>query len=186
MDSNKKEILTNESIKKDLKQHFFHQLSELIFTPIFAIFGFFLFKSILCIFLNINEKVANFFLVLYVCIISLLFIHNFVIIIKSLYLISKNKYEITIDWVVNKLPKNSFPNGFLNSFFYRSYTLNFAKSGEYHIPSYQNYKWSDWFSMFDKNVYEKTSLNDEFYLISIGKRKNIIAYNKKWFELLKN
>ena len=38
------------------------------------------------------------------------------------------------------------------------------------------------FAIQDKNIFHCTDLNDEFYLISVGNRKNIIAYNKKMFE----
>ena len=38
------------------------------------------------------------------------------------------------------------------------------------------------FEMPDKNVFHCTDLNDDFYLISVGKRRNIVAYNKKMFE----
>ena len=39
------------------------------------------------------------------------------------------------------------------------------------------------FEMQDKNVFHCTDLNDDFYLISVDKRKNIVAYNKKMFEM---
>lgn len=185
MDKRKKELLTADNIKKDLKFHFLRQLFELIFSAIFVVFGFYLFKLIFLFIFGSDEIITIIILFLYVLFFSSLIIYAIVNIIKSLYLSSKNKYEIITDWVVNKLPKQWFPNGTLNAFFYRPYTLVFAKNGKYRIPSYINYKWSDWFSMQDINVYEGTSLNDEFYIVCIGKKKNIIAYNTNLFELLK-
>lgn len=185
MKQDKKEKLTDKHIKKDLKYHFLHQLSEFIFSAILVVFGFYLFKLIFLFIFGSKEIITIIILVLYVLFFSSLIIYNIVNIIKLLYLSSKNKYEITTDWVVDKLPKQWFPNGTLNAFFYRPYTLVFAKSGKYRIPSFINYKWSDWFSMQDINVYEGTSLNDEFYIVSIGNKRNIIAYNKSLFELLK-
>lgn len=180
---NAKEKLTDEYIKNDLKYHFLHQLSEVIISAIFGVFGFYLFKLIFLFVFGVEKDITVVILAIYVLFFSSLIIYNIVNIIKSLYLSSKNKYEITIDWVVGKLPKQWFPSGTLNAFFFRPYTLVFAKSGKYRIPGYINYKWSDWFSMQDINVYERTSLNDEFYIVCIGKKKSIIAYNKSWFEL---
>ena len=40
------------------------------------------------------------------------------------------------------------------------------------------------FEMWDENVFHCSNLNDDFYLISVDKRKNIVAYNKKMFEIL--
>ena len=184
MKQNKKEKLTHEYIKKDLKYHFLHQLLGLIFSAILVVFGFYLFNFIFSFIFGVKKNITIVILVIYVLFFSSLIIYDIVNIIKLLYLSSKNKYEITIDWVVDKLPKQWFPNGTLNAFFYRPYTLVFAKSGNYRIPNYINYKWSDWFSMQDINVYERTSLNNEFYIVCIGKKKNIIAYNKNWFDLL--
>ena len=92
-------------------------------------------------------------------------------------LLNINKFEVQNDRVIKKLPKR------LGSKFrhYTPYTLIFAHSGKYCIPNQKNYKYSISFTMWDEDVYDDTDLNDEFYLISVGKRKNILAYNKKLF-----
>lgn len=185
MDKIEKASLGMKEIKKDLQRYFLKQLSELACTLLLVIFGFYLFKMIFSLIFNTNEKIVSILLILYGLFFSLLFIYNFLNIITSLYLISINKFKISVDWVTDKLSKRWLPIGVMNVFFFRPYTLCFAKNGKYSIPSCVNYEWSDLVSMQDDKVYERTSLNDEFYLVSI-KRKIIVAYNKKWFELYEN
>ena len=91
-------------------------------------------------------------------------------------------FTISSDFVTNKLEERrsrswSFPMP-------RPYTLVFSRGSKYRIPGIKNYKWSNMFDMQNINVFHCSNLNDDFYLISIGKRRNIVAYNKKMFEYI--
>ena len=67
--------------------------------------------------------------------------------------------------------------------YYKTLHLYFSRYGDYTIPD-DNYKWSTYFSMSNKGVYEYSSNGDEFYLVlskpHIG--KILYAYNTKMFE----
>ena len=180
----KKEILSQANIKNDLKEHFLREIPGIILSPFLIVFGFYLFKFIFCTLLKFNEKSLIIFSTIYFLFCSIIFFYNIYTVISSLFLISKNKYEITVDWTTDKLPyRHSIYIGSIDSgYLFRPYTLVFAKSGKYRISPNENYKWSDLFAMRDKNVYESTSLGDEFYVVSVGERKNIIGYNKKDYD----
>lgn len=100
-------------------------------------------------------------------------------IIIGFLLIQKKDFYITTDIVVKKLPQKR--GGKFHS--PRPYTLEFKQSAPYKILDETNYNWSLLFPSTDKDIYDSTSLNDEFYLINIGKKKSIVGYNKKHFEL---
>lgn len=95
--------------------------------------------------------------------------------IKLIFAIRKGNYQISTDWVVNKLP------AVISRYRSRPDTLVFARGGEYYIPS-NNYKWSKLYAMNDLSVFNSTKINDEFYVVSAGKYKNILAYNKRMFD----
>ncbi len=82
------------------------------------------------------------------------------------------------DWVVEKLPAKLY-----SRYHYRPYILVFAKNGSYGIYKELNYKWSKVYALSDEGVYNYTKIDDEFYVISVGKHKNLVAYNKRMFEL---
>jgi hypothetical protein len=39
------------------------------------------------------------------------------------------------------------------------------------------------YALSDEGVYNYARIDDEFYVISVGKHKNLVAYNKRMFEL---
>ena len=92
--------------------------------------------------------------------------------------IKKENYTITSDWVVDKKERKYHTRVSAA----KPYRLIFAKSGTYNIPYGENYRWAKLFVTSDKTLYEYTDVNDDFYIISVRKQKNIIAYNKKHFD----
>ena len=177
-DDMKKEILTKENIINDLKLILIKEIIKLIS----------LLPLLICAYLififgpHSPTKVKGFMLIL--CIIfcvflTLIYIYALVRTVVPLFLI-KN-FTISSDFVTNKLEKRrSRPRSLIIP---RPYTLVFSRGSKYRIPDINNYKWSNMFEMQDKNVFHCTDLNDDFYLISVDKRKNIVAYNKKMFEM---
>ncbi|MBR7143197.1 MAG: hypothetical protein IKD06_06660 [Clostridia bacterium] len=172
----KKEILTRKNIVSDLKLILIKEIIKLITLLPLLIFVYLLFlfgphspaKGFMLIFCMI-------FCVFY----TLIYIYALVRTVVPLFKI-KN-FTISSDLVTNKLEKRrSHPRSLIIP---RPYTLVFSRGGKYRIPAINNYKWSNMFEMPDKNVFHSTDLNDDFYLISVGKRRNIVAYNKKMFEM---
>lgn len=172
-----KEILTKENIISDLKLILIKEITTSITTLPLIIFAYLLFFFGP----HLHAKVKDFMLIFWIifcAFLTLIYIYELVRAIVPLYKIKK--YTISSDLVTNKLEKRrSHPRSLIIP---RPYTLVFSQKSKYRIPDINNYKWSNMFEMPDKNVFHCTDLNDDFYLISVGKRRNIVAYNKKMFE----
>jgi hypothetical protein len=173
----KKEILTKENIINDLKLILIKEIIKLITLLPLLIFVYLLFLF------GPHSPAKGFmllFCIMFCAFFTLIYIYALVRTVVPLFTI-KN-FTISSDFVTNKLQKRrSHPRSFIIP---RPYTLVFSRGSKYRIPDINNYKWSNMFEMPDKNVFHCTDLNDDFYLISVGKRKNIVAYNKKVFEYI--
>ena len=173
-----KETLTKENILSDLKLILIKEIITLITLVPLLIFAYllFLFGP------HLNTKTKGFMLIfgiIFCVFLTLIYIYELVRAIVPLCKI-KN-FTISSDFVTNKLYKR---RGRRRSLIMpRPYTLVFARGSKYRIPDIiNNYKWSNMFEMPDKNVFHCADINDDFYLISVGKHRNIVAYNKKMFE----
>lgn len=169
-----KEILTKGRIKADLQRFVARKIMYCIFL--------FVFFAVFCLFIKIffeeGSKVLLFFPFVFcvACVLSL--IRNITNIIWGIYQGKNNKFVIKNDFVTNKLYKKIGGRHIVG----RPYTLIFAHNGRYGIHSGIHYKWSKLYSMKGSEVYESTTLNDEFYVIAI-KKEVAVAYNKRYFEL---
>ena len=93
---------------------------------------------------------------------------------------SKNgNFLVEIDWVTEKKPKRY--GGKYSR--YRPNTLIFARNGKFFIPEGENNAWSKLYAMDDDSIYHSADINDDFYIIKIGRKRTALAYNKKHFEL---
>ena len=92
-----------------------------------------------------------------------------------IYSAVKNRtFVITTDVVVQKIPFS----------FSKNNRLVFEKSGTCEIhPNSRFYEWSLFYPLTGEQLFESTSVGDEFYLVSVGKQKNLLMYSKKHFEL---
>ena len=175
-----KEIVKRENIKIDLRNYFKDEIKRLILSIIFLPFGYLIFFLSLYPLIRIYESVKIISLIVYCIIFFFAYLYEVTKIIIGLNSVSKDKFEITSNWIIKKMPRKhaSWVSSEL------PYRLQFASKHEiYKIPYGMNYRWSATYAMYDHEVYRCAALNDEFYLVSIGKLKNIVAYNKKWFEL---
>ena len=172
----KKEILTRENIISDLKSTLTKEIKTSISTLPLMIFAYLLYF----VFDDLHEKdFMLIFWIIFCAFLTLIYIYELIRTILPLCEI-KN-FTISSDFVTNKLEKRrSHPRSLIIP---RPYTLVFSQKSKYRIPDINNYKWSNMFDMPDKNVFHCADLNDDFYLISVGKRRNIVAYNKKMFEM---
>lgn len=174
-----KEILTREKILIDLKKDIHLNLVSMIFIyPLLSAFTVALFGFISFSFTG-SQRVAIAVAFVLTAIILALYIYEWIFIFIAKKQMKNLSFKISQDWVVDKLPKIYQTRVSVG----RPYTLVFAKSGKYAIHGGLNYHWSEMFSMDEKCVYESTDIDDDFYVISVGKRKNVLAYNKKKFEL---
>ena len=172
----KKEILTRENIISDLKSTLTKEIKTYISTLPLMIFAY-----LLCfVFDDLHEK--DFMLISWIIFCAFLtLIYIYELIRTILPLCEIKNFTISSDVVTNKLEKRrGHPRSLIIP---RPYTLVLSRGSKYHIPDVNNYKWSNIYEMPDKDVFFYTDLIDDFYLISVGKRRNIVAYNKKMFEM---
>lgn len=176
-----KELLTYENIKLDLKKRFSDKIKDLLVVILIIPLANIIILNLVLLFYHPENSFKIVFSIIFCSFCFLLISYDLIKIIVGLISIKNEKFEIKSDWVVNKKEKTygsriSSP---------KPYRLIFANNGTYKIPYGQNYHWSNLFTFSDKNIYEHTDINDNFYLISIGTQKNIIAYNKNFFEFIK-
>ncbi len=175
-----KEILTTQIIEKDLKKQYSNTLlGGLIFLPFYVLMAA-LFVFLLILFINViipNKIILNIISAVLYVILGLIYVQAFSSSIRERIKVGKGKFEILDDWVVDKLPARH------GRYSHRPNTLVFARSGEYGIVRDLNYEWSDLYCMSNESVYNSAKIDDGFYVISVGKKKCVLAYNKKMFEL---
>ena len=174
----KKESLTKKNIISDLKLILIKEIITLI-----TLLPLLIFVCLLCFF-GPHSPAKGFMLIF--CIIFCGFftlIYIYALIRTVVPLCNIKKFTISSDLVTNKLAKRrGRPRSLIIP---RPYTLVFSRGSKYRIPDVSNYKWSNIYEMPDEDVFFYTDLIDDFYLINVSKRKNIVAYNKKMFEYQK-
>lgn len=182
-EKNKKEILTKDKIKLDLmvllKREQMQSIWILVLMPIL------LFLSVFLI-INIRsypwERIEY---ILYSILAIVGLIHSVVLLRKVIIgkrRVKNAEFDVEEDTLVDSTldaRTSRSPN-------IDRHLLQFARCGEYYIPYGTNYNWSKDYYMSDRGVFN-TSLNgDSFYIVTYQKdkkRKPIIVYNTKLFEL---
>ena len=97
---------------------------------------------------------------------------------KAYYLTQNNKIDITTDVLVDKHKKAQLSR---YRGYHHTYTFLFEKSGEYKIKK-QILTISNPYNMSNEQLYNISQIEDKFYVVGVGKQKNILAYNHKLFE----
>lgn len=166
-----KETLTRENIISDLKSILIKEIITLI-----TLLPLLIFVYLLTVF-GLHLPFMSIFYIIFCSFFTLLYIYA---IVRTVVPLCKIKnFTISSDVVTNKLEKRrGHPRSLIIP---RPYTLVLSRGSKYRIPDVNNYKWSNIYEMPDKDVFFYTDLIDDFYLISVSKRKNIVAYNKKMF-----
>lgn len=182
MEKMDKEILTLDIIRKEVKKHFSSQLVAAgVIFPLFALMSVLVvFFMTLLLGLVIQDKTVLKIIgtaVLSLC--GLVYLGALFKTIRKTLQFAKSEIKITEDKLVGKIPKHGTKyRRTLN-------TLVFAKSGKYELGNEYFYKWSKLYSMSEESLYRSSVLDDEFYVVSAAE-ENVIAYNKKMFELRSN
>lgn len=174
----KKETLTIDNIKKDLNKYFSHKLRGLLLTLLLIPLANIIILNTILLFYNPVNSFKSVFSIIFCIICFILSSYDLIIIIIGFLQTKNGNFKITSDYVVEKKQK-IYGSRISNP---KPYRLIFANNGTYNIPYGENYCWSSSFAISDKTLYERTNINDDFYIISIRKQKNIISYNKKHFE----
>lgn len=170
-----KEILTKENIISDLKSTLIKEIKTSI-----TILPLMIFAYLLCfVFDDLHKKYFMLiFWIIFCAFLTLIYIYD---LIRAIVPLCKIKnFTISSDFVTKKLVKRR--NVVHSLLIPRPYVLVFSRGSKYRIPDINNYKWSNMFAMPDKNVFHCSDLNDDFFLLNVGNRRNIVAYNKKMFE----
>lgn len=94
-------------------------------------------------------------------------------------LTKNNKIDIVTDALVDKRKKAQLSR---YRGYHHTYTFLFEKSGKY-ILKKQLITISNPYDIDDEQLYEISQIDDKFYVVSVGRYKNILAYNSKLFEL---
>lgn len=172
-----KETLTKDIIKAELKKIYFHDILKhsILLSIIVIYFALYPFKPQLSIY---YPKEVFILIVLAFFYLILISVKNLFRDFRALRLTEKNNIEIKNDVLIDKGKKTRYSRyrGIHNK-----YQLFFEKSEKYTLKK-RNYECMNLGGMSGEQVYNSSEINDEFYIVSVGKWKNILAYNKKMFE----
>lgn len=179
MDYKRKEILTKDNIKKDIRNQCARnilQCSLLVITFI----GMFVLLWYLCDLHKASSWDNNFlatFIIFYIC-------FSLCIIVYWIYLICRyfqsfKTYSIVTD---------KFTGVYAGKFWLRrndghAYPFHFAANGYFEV--YLNkiyYPWANYYKMYGTGVMQCSIPNEEFYVV-VANKKIVSIYNKKMFEL---
>ncbi len=168
----KKEALTTENIKKDLKRNVFIQSIGMVYSLLLLSIIYLLMQF------DLGPLFKTIFTIVFLVQVGVI-LYELITTVICLRLIKKESFTITLDHVIEKKDKRKGTR-FTTA---KPYRLVFAKSGTYSLPYGKLYYWSDMFATTGRTLYEFTEINEEFYVISTWAQKNIIAYRTKHFEL---
>lgn len=90
--------------------------------------------------------------------------------------VRRHQYVLAKDSVVDKIERKS-----KGRYGHQPYTLIFNIHTKFYIPRCDNYAWSAWYCMNDKEVFDSTDLGDVFLLVGLGGKTILLAYNLKLF-----
>lgn len=176
-----KELLTNECIAKDILSRIFPTLVGNVVTFLLLYLLSLLYKAF---FIAIgNEHLVK--LIFYVHLI-LAFCALLDLIYQLRLMIKTKKYDFIMqnDFVTDK---KEYPD---------PYTLYFGNCGKYIIPKLiidyrwsfinsDNYKWSKYYNMSDKSLYNSSCIGDDFLMVSLNGKHIHMVYNLKYFDYSK-
>ena len=173
-----KETLTKDIIKTELNKVYLHDVIKygILLLLCVAYLVLYFFKPQLSIYNPKGIVLMLSPLYVYIVVISVINLYKT---FKAYHLTQNNKIDIVLDVLVDKSKKAQFSR-------YRghrhTYTFLFEKSGEYKIKKHI-LTISNPYHIDNERLYDISQIDDKFYVVGVGKHKNILAYNKKLFEL---
>ena len=178
----KREMLTVENIKTDLRKELKSGYSMLISTTL-------IFVAIVAVIIGIGtEKYIEASMVLsqvFFCLAATLMLY--VVVTQAIKVIRLHKIFYNTDYIVTDKLVGMETEEHYNRVTLGVdviYHLHFSGYGKYTIPL-ENYQWSSMYSMTNKGVYSYSACEDEFYLVLSRAHtgKILMAYNTKLFEM---
>ncbi len=174
----RKELLTRDMIKKDIKEQY---ISGLIFITIHGLF-FTLLSAILIFNCAKNHyfNLSNLLFIIPLSIIAIICWFGLIISIINIIKIKNDRYEIVSDKlkrIETKIGTSLYtsPLNRPNRFYFKNY-------GSYSLPYGKNHKFSKSFCMDDDRVVYYATEGDIFYLVILNNTITA-AYNSRLFEL---
>ena len=182
----KKQVLTKEKIKNEVRYQALREIVMGMVIPILILVLIFILKLLDSDLVTSGAISSDKFgLTAIIILLSILFLIFVFVIVKNLnqiFSVQNNKFQIVKDRLINsKSGVGPVPSTTIT--FYRPYKLYFsANKRKYNIPSGKNYKWSKEFCMQDYNVFNSSTIGDEFYLVIINNKTIASVYNTKFFD----
>lgn len=172
-----KDKLTFENIILDYKIIFFNRIK-------YIILGFIIFVPFSCLLIYFIAKInfiykliLGFFLLLILWFLCL----NFFAIFKeckSFREINNKKFRIEVD-ILNQKEETTVGRKFITS---TMRILYFNKYKMFSIPEFLEFRSAEKFNFNQRELYDTSKIEDEFYLVINHKNEIILAYNKNFFE----
>lgn len=176
-ESSHKEILTKETIRKELLRDYrMGAIQLLILIPpcVLILWAIRYFASFL------NEIWYNIIFYGLLSLFAVAYIQGVVTLIIAIFRIHNDKIEIFTDKLMGlEDAADSFCKNTRRAF---RYTLYFVSGYKYEIPKGIHYTWSSIYEMEDHGVFRSSDVGDLFYLISMDRKTILLAYNTKMFE----
>ncbi len=174
----KKTTLTTKTIKNELKKIYLHDIIKygvlLFVCSIYIVL--YHFKPQLNIYYPKNMFLLMSPLYIYILLMS---IKNLYKVIKAHFLTKHDKFEIKTDILIGKSKKSNLSK--VRGHHY-TYKFIFELSGEYKTKK-QLLNIFNPYVINNEELYTLSNIYDEFYVVSVGKWQNILAYNKNFFNL---
>lgn len=172
----KKELLTKENIKSDLKQVLYQSIVGVLVQASLLCLLFILLRILFIEYLSISTIVLD-------CIFGIIFVLYFINLIYDIkWIVEVNDYKFSIltDSLVGRKAGVPMSKTGVSG----SYILEFSNYGEYTIPMGRNYKWSKFYDMFEHDALRASHVGDTFFVVLLRNGKKIaVAYNTRLFEL---
>ncbi len=171
-----KEIVTLENIKKDMLA----LLCDQIKVGILSFLGLWLIALLIGqIFKLCGRNIS--FLVIHLVSLSFVLLEIILVLIR-LYQIKTERFIFMRDFVVDKISRAPYILGRSTFYPYKPYRLVFARAGKLSIRRNMDfYKWTGC-PRSDKTIFDTADLKDDFLLVQIGYRTQVI-YNEKFFDI---
>ncbi len=169
-----KEQVTISQIKKDLIQYLNQEILAIIIGfPLLWLIAAISNIAMKALFSISNRLFVVLTLILILCEI-LSIIYTLIMYIK----IKKTKFILKNDTLIQK---RDFKNGGTKWHSYRPYRLFFSNN-HFDIPAQVHYKWSNIYSMNEKEIFNTSNIGDDFTLVEFNK-KIMAIYNHNFFTI---
>lgn len=175
-----KEVLTREMIKKDYRKHF--PKSNILALVIASIIVGIILAFLICS-NHMSPSFSSFLTIIFASLVPFITVLVICDSIMTIRRVNNDEFYITTDKLVERQQKKTnFGNAVLISQS-KPYAFIFKSYGKYIIMDGKHFTSSESLEMNEIDMYNSAYLGDEFYLVIGEKRRILLAYNKRFFEL---